>query len=270
MEENVQKTEVVETEEQVPAQPATTDSTPETGEKGEKSGVQKRIDQLTARSKSAEEELRASKEKIRMLEERQQLEFNHAPAQAPNLFNAEEEDFVLDPDTDKAITKKATAIARQLIDKEKFELSFLANERNVFSKHPDMLNEDGTYNLNSPKVKKYVSIGNKYPQLRNMVDGPIMAMRMMEAEDFESKISEEKTKAAEAAKMEEQTRQKTVEASSTGTSTTNKSAPAARANLTEKQKIIARKMGLSDEEYVKFSASKQIDVKSSAATRRTK
>ena len=268
MEENVVKTEVEEVvQEQEVTQPDTTESTPETGEK---SGVQKRIDQLTARAKSAEEEARANKEKLRLLEE-QQFMGRAAQPQAPNLFQAEaEDDFVLDPDTDRAITKKATAIAKQLIGQKEFELSFLANERSVFSKHPEMLNDDGTYNMSNAKVRKYVTIGQKYPQLKTMVDGPVVAMRMMEADDFETRVAEERVKAAEAAKVGELSRQKTINASSTGASTTSRSSGTPSTKLTEKQKIIARKMGLSDEEYMKFGGSKQIDVNSGAAKRRSK
>lgn len=242
-------------------QPGTAGSAPagDNGAEGkEKSDLQKRIDQLTARARSAEE-------KSRMLEEEllsraftnQQPQGQSLPATSHESIFPEDDDYALDPEVKKAIDKRVEEGVQSAVKKLSFQQEFAKSEEKVFQKHKDMLGEDGSYNFDSAKVKKYVSIGRKYPQLKNMADGPTIAMRMMEAELEEDRLATERAQAFEEGQRQEANRQNKADKAFTGSSTTKKE-PVKKVTLTDAERLIAKRMGITEEEYAANKAKKPI------------
>lgn len=216
--------------------------------KEEKPLTQEQFDKLYGEMKTAKEQSAIEREgrlaAEAQLGQKKELEF-------PYL---EEEGLPVDKDTEK----RFRSIVKEEIGQKEFVMTFQANENKVFEKHADMVKPDGTYDYESPKVKKYVEIGRKHPKLRNMADGPTIAMRMMESELVDEKIATEKAKALEEGKIAENKRQTDTGRAFTGASTTEKPKDT-KVKITDAEHRIAQRMRMTDEEYLNNKGRKAIE-----------
>jgi len=132
----------------------------------------------------------------------------------------------------------------------------------VKERHPDLFNPDGSPNIASPKFKVYDQVVSENPEYLTLKKGPEFAMREMEErlrveEEKKSKVEEaEKLRLAkEEGKKEEQKRSAEVK----GAFTTSATAPKEeekKVELSESEKRIASRMGMTHEAYAEAKAKK--------------
>jgi len=186
--------------------------------------AQKRIDRMYAR-------LQAEKVK-------------HAPVVKPQV------DEFGDPVEQKGMTREELEAT---LDAREVEKQFMRNEGDVFLNHPDMLNDDGSYNLDNKYMKMYMRIGEENPQLASMVNGPKIAEAMMEKEFGLSYV---KGRVDEANNLKRGTVDNYT-AKSTGSPPTS----AITGKLSDAEKKVARNQGLTEAEYLANKTTSRIPVK---------
>lgn len=137
-----------------------------------------------------------------------------------------------------------------VVERQERDKKFVQSEIAVFEQHPDALNEDGSFNMNSTFVQKYIEIGRRNPMLAMMENGPELAAAMADKElgiDYKKGRKDEATRPAP------------------GFTTSSTTAPAPAATTTElssAEKKIARRMGLTDAEYSVQKSSNKVIQKS--------
>ena len=132
--------------------------------------------------------------------------------------------------------------AEEIWDRKDKEKQFRESETKVLMRHPDALNEDGTFNMNSEFTKVYMDIGNRNPMLTMMVNGPELAEAMVEKDHNLQYTKGRKDEAARVAAGK---------GAHTATSTTAVNA-AVVAQLPAVKARIAKRMGMTDKEYIEY------------------
>lgn len=199
--------------------------------------VQKRIDRMYARLQEERKQRIAAEAQIRT---------------APKPPATEEEDE--DGGTTPPVPTLTEADVEAVLDRKEREKKFVDSEIHVFEQHPDALNEDGSFNMSSPFVQKYIEVGRRNPMLAMMENGPEMAAAMADKEmgsDFK------KGRVAEATRLGTQ-------AVNTFTTSSTTAVPpnVPVVQLTDVQKKIAKRMGISETEYIVNQGSNQVKQKS--------
>jgi len=139
-----------------------------------------------------------------------------------------------------------------ILERDKKTQRFKDAEIRVFERHSEMLNEDGTWNMDHPFTQKYIEIGRRNPQLIYMENGPELA---------EAAAEKELGLPYRQGRTDEARRQLKVENAHTGVSTTVpiNSEPV---QLEDSERKIARRTGMSDKEYAEYKKSNKVPQKS--------
>lgn len=126
-------------------------------------------------------------------------------------------------------------IARGNVEKE-----FQGVETQVLLRHPEAINEDGTFNMEDSFVVKYIEIGKNNPHLITMKDGPLLAEAMAEKE---LGVEYKKGRTDEASRI-------AAGGHATTLKSTTKPIPATNVNITPEEHVVAVRFGMSDKEYI--------------------
>ena len=209
--------------------------------------IQERINRMYARMKSAEEENKKLKTQNELLQK------NTATPQKP----AEATDYA-SWDTEAVDTKGMSQedvqrIIKEQMAQQKLREEYEAAEREVLVRHPEAVNEDGTLNMEDPFMKKYIEVGRREAYLASLRTGPILAEAQAERE---LGIHYKKGRVDEAQRLTQQGVDNFSATSTVGTPPVT-----SKVELNENERSIARKMGLSDEEYAHNKTSKQVQTK---------
>ena len=202
-------------------QPAAEDTTPVS--------VQDRINRMYAR-------LQAEKRK----NARQQV-----TTDAQKLVTQPDKTYNVEVDGDvEGETRQVTLTAmdvEQIIERRDAERAFEKTEAQVFARHPEAINPDGTFNMNDPFMKAYLDMGRTNPQLAQMTNGPLLAEAMVEKQIG---IDYKKGRRDEA---------KVTKASNNAAtlSSTTKPVNKVQVSLSPAEKKVAARMGMTDVEYAK-------------------
>ena len=162
-------------------------------------------------------------------------EKNARPAQAPVAPEADEYGETQQP-VQKTFTRQD---AEAVWDYKEKERKFKDNEATVLMRHPEALNDDGTFNMNDKFAKSYLTLGQNNPNLGFMIDGPLLAEAMIEKNSPKSdpEIAKNKNKKAERA----HTAKSTVAVSA-----------AKIIKMTDQERKIARRMNMSEKSYIEM------------------
>jgi hypothetical protein len=232
---------------------------------------QKRIDQLTRARREAEERAIRAEERNRMYE--QQRFMPSAPQSAPAKS---EEDTVGEMPRDKweewhaenpvdAMRYLARAEAKTQAEAKASEVMSNINRANVvqetigevFKAHPELreVMEGKKLPEDSEEWQVYDEVAREMPDAKYLVKGPWIVMKEMERRIAERKMAETQRKISDEAAQKENDRQNQVNAGYTAGSSPKP--PAANAvKLSPEEERIARKMGMSPEEYAKNKGGK--------------
>ena len=134
------------------------------------------------------------------------------------------------------------AEAEAIWDRKENERKFKESETIVLLRHPDAINEDGTFNINSSFTKAYIDIGRNNPNLAYMVNGPELAEAMVEKQmgfSYKKGLRDGVTSKAR------------VNNTHTGISTVAVVAGKIT-KLPDFKKRIAKRMNMTEEEYIKY------------------
>ena len=201
--------------------------------------ARKRIDRMYAR---------LQEERRQRLAAETQLSLRSAPQPATTT---DEDDGEPTPPPAGTITKQDV---EAIVERRELEKRFIDSEKRVFEAHPSALNEDGSFNMSDPFVQKYIEIGKKNPMLAMIENGPELAAAFADKEmgtDFR------KGRTAEAQRLANQP------AGAFTTSSTAMTPPVTSdVQLTDGQKRVARRMGMTDKEYIDSQSSSQVKQKS--------
>jgi len=162
-------------------------------------------------------------------------EKNARPAQAPVAPEADEYGETQQP-VQKTFTRQD---AEAVWDYKEKERKFKDNEATVLMRHPEALNDDGTFNMNDKFAKSYLTLGQNNPNLGFMIDGPLLAEAMIE------KNTPKNDPAVVANKN------KKAERAHTAKSTVAVSA-AKIIKMTDQERKIARRMNMSEKSYIEM------------------
>ena len=132
---------------------------------------------------------------------------------------------------------------RSILINQESEKRYYDSEARVIERHPEAINEDGTYNINDTFVKAYIDIGRENPGLLSLENGPELAEAMAEKR---TGISYTKGRKDEAKRL--QTVTTNAHTSTSTTAVPRKTGPAS--NLNDVQRKIATRMGLTEAEYL--------------------
>jgi len=160
---------------------------------------------------------------------------NARPAQAPVAPEADEYGETQQP-VQKTFTRQD---AEAVWDYKEKERKFKDNEATVLMRHPEALNDDGTFNMNDKFAKSYLTLGQNNPNLGFMIDGPLLAEAMIE------KNTPKNDPAVVANKN------KKAERAHTAKSTVAVSA-AKIIKMTDQERKIARRMNMSEKSYIEM------------------
>lgn len=182
--------------------------------------AQRRINRMYARLKEAQRNEASAKTNLKSIKERAG-------------FNDDDEE-------DKPALSRADAEA--IWDQKEKEKRFVESETKVLMRHPEALNEDGSFNLKSQFVQEYMKIGRENPMLTMMPNGPELAEAMVEKTTGIAYKQGRKAEAKHIAKgVGAHTGKSTVAVNATKT-----------VKLPEVKQKIARRMNLSDAEYIAY------------------
>jgi len=195
--------------------------------------VQKRIDRMYARLQKEREQRLAAEAQL---------------ATRPHTQTTTDDDDVTT--TPPSLTERDVV---DIVERKERDKRFISSEMRVFEQHPDALNEDGSFNMSSPFVQKYIDIGRRNPMLAAMENGPEMAAAMA---DKESGFDYRK------GRVDEATRLTTQHANNFTTSSTVATPPIGTVEINDTEKRIARRMGLTDKQYLENKASNKVQQKS--------
>lgn len=135
------------------------------------------------------------------------------------------------------------------LDRREREKKFINSEVHVFEQHPDALNEDGGFNMSSKFVQRYIELGKSNPMLATMENGPELAAAMVDKElglDYKKGRTDEATRTTRPAD------------SFTTSSTVAPPANLPAGEITATQQKVARRMGMTDKQYIDNYKSNQI------------
>lgn len=205
-----------------PAEPAEPPKEPPT--EPPKINVQARIDRMYARLQK-ERDLRAKAENENKALKLSRGEETSEPEERPPLTEAD---------------------VRNIVAAEERGKRFKSVEAGVFERHPNALNEDGSFNMSDPFMKKYLEIGMRNPMLAGMEDGPILAESQAERELGTGYLQGKRDEAKRA-----------INASNAHTlSSGTKPPPTPKGTLTAEEKHVAAKMGMTEQEYLAYKRKK--------------
>lgn len=211
--------------EPTPSQKEVAPVVPEVKQPLPQDAVQKRIDKMYARLQKEREARIKAENTVNV----QQLISKHA--------DADDDD---DDDTPAPTSRGLTeADVKRILQSEKQEAEFMSVESEVLMRHPEALNDDGTFNMNDPFCQKYIEIGKRNPILATMVDGPRLAEAQAEKE---LGISYQKGRLDEAQNIAAAHNAHTL------SSTTRPVVPS-KVVLTDQEKKIAARYKMTEEEY---------------------
>ena len=152
--------------------------------------------------------------------------------------------------TTKAITE---ADVEAIVERKERGQKLISSEIRVFERHPTALNEDGSFNMGDPFVQKYIEVGRANPALGTMENGPELAEALVDkmlGVDYKKGRKDEATRTTGATN------------SFTTTSTINPPPTTGTPQLSSIEQKIARRMRMSDKEYVDYKASNKVVQKS--------
>lgn len=189
----------------------------------------------------------------RLQEERKKrfaAEAQAAVTPKPTTQPTREEDEDGEPTPTPSLTKQDV---EAIVESKEREKRFVDSEMRVFEQHPDALNEDGTFNMSSTFVQKYIEIGRRNPMLAAMENGPEMAAAMADKE-----LGADFTRG----RVHEAQRQQQSINNFTTRSTTSVPPNVPEVQLTDTQKKIAKRMGMTEQEYINSQKSSKVQQKS--------
>ena len=228
---NVEQTTQIITEVPVTTQPATQPPklTPEE--------VQKRVDRMYAR---------LQEERKRRLVAETRLNLG-TPTTATDEYA---EGVTEEETTARPLTE---ADVETILDRKDLSQQIISSETHVFERHPNALNEDGSFNMSDPFVQKYIEVGRMNPALGSMPNGPELAEALVDkmlGVDYKK------------GRKDEATRNTQTENSFTTTSTTAIPPISGTSSLSKIEQRIARHMHMTDQEYINNKASNKVNQKS--------
>ena len=227
----------------------------------EKGRYQKRIDQLTAARRAAEERARLAEERAASLETGR---FNPTretvlPGKETRMVGQYTKEQWLewhDEDplaaTEYVSELKAEAKAQHFIGQMAATTSRAETINSVYKSHPELKEVmDGSKTADEvPFYQIYDEVAREMPEAQNMARGPLLVMKEAERRVRDREIEAKEKKIANDAALEENNRQSRVGAGYTlGSKSTGPSGTLAK--LTPEEDRIARKMGMTPEEYAK-------------------
>jgi hypothetical protein len=196
--------------------------------------VQKRIDRMYAR---------LQEERKRRLAAEVQAKLGTSTTTTEEVIEGEEA-------TAKILTE---ADVEAIVERKERGQKLITSEMSVFERHPNALNEDGSFNMGDPFVQKYMEVGRNNPGLAVMDNGPELAEAMVDkmlGVDYKKGRTDEATRTTPAAN------------SFTTTSTVMPSPATVGTQLSTVEQKIARRMHMTDKEYVDYKASNKVAQKS--------
>jgi len=134
--------------------------------------------------------------------------------------------------------------AEAIWERKEKEKLFRESETKVFMRHSEILNEDGSFNLESTFAKEYLKIGQENPGLCWMINGPELAEAMVE-----KKLGLSYKKGKVDAIVQESKKQGAHTAKSTVATPAKKIV-----KLDDVKKKIAARMHMSEQEYIDWEA----------------
>lgn len=132
---------------------------------------------------------------------------------------------------------------------------YIQNERAVLSRHVDGINPDGTVKRDHPWIKAYIQVGKENPQLLATPNGPLLAEAM--ADKMVNQPDKIKEQSYNDGVQDEAARAVAANNARTGASTTSRPAPS-KVELSPAHAAMAKRYGMSPEEWVKYSTNKVI------------
>lgn len=231
----------------------------------EKGRYQKRIDQLTAARRAAEERARFAEERAASLEsERISSRESVLPGKEVRMVGKYTKEQWLewhDEDplaaTEYVSDLKAEAKAQQYISQMQAIGSRTETINNVYKAHPE-LKEVMEGKKTAEEVEFYQvydEVAREMPEAQQMARGPWLVMKEAERRIKEKELSEKEKKIADEAAQAENNRQQRVGSGFTlGSKPNNPSSGSVK--LSPDEEKIARKMGMTPEEYAKNKRSK--------------
>ena len=225
----------------------------------EKSRYQARIDQLTAARRQAEE--RALQAETQLARQYQQYQAPVAPGgrpgqEVPMVGQMSKDDWLIwheeDPyaATEYVSDLRADQKAKQIMSQMQTAGAYSSTVNEVYSNHPELKDVmDGTKSPDEvPFWQVYDQVAREMPEAQQLAKGPLIVMREAERRmrDQEQAISQKQV--AEQAAIQESERQARVGAGYTAGSS-SRPPSAGTVKLSPDEERIARKMGISPEEY---------------------
>lgn len=230
------------------------------------SRYQKRIDQLIARAKSAEERAMLMEEKLNQLEASQQTQ--PAPGVGRPAAYQQKQEMVGEMTRDAweewqaedAVAAyrymadiSADMKAKQIINQMQTAAQVEGTINEVYKAHPELKEVmNGTKTPEeTPFWQVYDEVAREMPDAQNLAKGPIIVMREAERRMREREAAVREKEIAANAAQQESERQSRVRTGHTIPPTGGRP-NAAPVKLTQEEEITARKMGMTPEEYAKF------------------
>ena len=205
-----------------------------TKEKVEKAQIpvsaQERINRMYARLKKEESSHASTKEEL------DALKTSDKPDSSENGDEPAEPVTMTVEDVDKRVEE--TLLRREA------ESQFKTAETQVLLRHPTALNDDGSFNMEDPFTKAYVEVGRQNRFLLTVPNGPEIAETMVEKQLGLNYKKGREDEAGQLTKAEE---------ASTGVSTT-KSSPQSNYNLSDAEKKVAHKSGMTEKQYFEYKS----------------
>lgn len=216
-----------------PQTPSKTDEEPVVPVTTSKTEVQKRIDRMYARLQTEREgRLKAENE-----------------ANTLKIVNKRPIDDNEDEEQPKiSIPGLTESDVKRILANQKYEQEFQDVESEVLKRHPEMLNDDGTFNLNDLFCKKYIEIGKRNPTLSSMVDGPTLA---------EAQAEKELGISYRQGRVDEANNVTAIHNAHTITSTVTPPRPS-KVVLTDIEKKMAARYKMTEEEYIKYKSTTRV------------
>jgi len=221
---------------------------------------QGRFDEIYAKWKTAEEEKQASSDEADRLRQENVYYRNLAsnptesvPATQPQADVSWNEKWEQDPEQagKELARKEAQAVYQKQRQQEQFMNLKQSSVDKVKARHPDLFNSDGSVNRQSPKFKMYDQVARENPEYINLRKGPELAMREME-DRIASQVKADEGDKIQQAKREGALEENQRSASASASYTTSSTAPkdeVKEVSLSDNEKRIASKLGMSATDY---------------------
>lgn len=247
---------------QVPEEAQQTPSapTPDASEQ-EKSRYQQRIDQLTAARRAAEERSQIAEERVARMEQDRQTRTAEVPGQRPGekvqmVGKMTKDDWVNWHDeepyaaTEYVADLRATHKAQEIIGQMQTAGQYTDTINQVYTAHPELreVMDGRTPPESSPFWQVYDEVAREMPEAQQLAKGPLIVMREAERRVKERNLVDKEKQIADTAATAENDRQKRVGASFTTGNTSKPNSPVSK-KLTAEEDKVARKLGMSPEEY---------------------